>query len=111
MRIYLKLLTKNVNDNNIIIDFIQYKKILVSLPKQSNFRRTMNLYKVDLEYYNFLHYYEPKIPYVKNEKQNRPFIGIVLDVNGKNYFAPLTSPKPKHITLKDMQDFLKIDSR
>lgn len=70
----------------------------------------MELYKVDMEYYNYMHYYEPKIPYVENEKKNRPFVGIVLDVNGKNFFAPLTSPKKKHITMKNMQDFLKIDS-
>ncbi len=71
----------------------------------------MELYKVDLNYYNYLHYYERKIPYIKNKKQNRPFIGIVLNVNGKSYFAPLTSPKVKHLIMKDMQDFLKIDSR
>ena len=70
----------------------------------------MELYKVDMEYYNYLHYYESKIPYIENEKKNRPFVGIVLNVNGKNFFAPLTSPKPKHIVMKDMQDFLKIDN-
>lgn len=69
----------------------------------------MQLYRVDKEYCNYLHYYEPKIPYIENEKQNRPFIGIVLNVNGKNFFAPLTSPKMKHLLMKDMQDFLKID--
>ena len=70
----------------------------------------MNLYKVDMEYYNYLHYYESKIPYIENEKQNRPFIGIVLNVNGKNFFAPFTSPIKKHTLMKDMQDFLKIDN-
>ena len=72
--------------------------------------KTMKLYKVDMDYYNYLHYYEPKIPYIEHEKQNRPFIGIVLNVNGKNFFAPLTSPKKKHLIMKDMQDFLKIDN-
>ena len=71
----------------------------------------MELYRVDINYYNYMHYFEPKIPYIKNEKQNRPFIGIVLNVNGKNFFAPLTSPKNKHLIMKNMQDFLKIDSR
>lgn len=69
----------------------------------------MNIYKADTDYCNYLHYYEPKIPFVENEKENRPFIGVVLCVNGKNFFAPLTSPKPKHITMKNTQDFLKID--
>lgn len=69
----------------------------------------MNIYKADADYCNYLHYYEPKIPFVENEKENRPFIGVVLCVNGKNFFAPLTSPKPKHLTMKNTQDFLKID--
>lgn len=69
----------------------------------------MELYRVDTEYYNYLHYYEAKIPYIEDEKENRPFIGVILNVNGKNFFAPLTSPKRKHLIMKDMQDFLKID--
>lgn len=69
----------------------------------------MELFKVDINYCNYLHYYEEKIPYIKDEKENRPFIGVVLNVNGKNFFAPLTSPKRKHIIMNDMQDFLKID--
>lgn len=70
----------------------------------------MELYKVDSQYCNYLHYYEPKIPYIENDKENRPFIGVVLNVSGKNFFAPLTSPKKKHLIMKDMQDFLKIDN-
>ena len=70
----------------------------------------MNIYIADINYCNYLHYYEPKIPYVENEKENRPFIGVVLCVNGKNFFAPLTSPKEKHKNMKDMQDFLRIDN-
>lgn len=69
----------------------------------------MKVYKADLRYCNYLHYYEPKIPFVENDKENRPFIGVVLCVNGKNFFAPLTSPKKKHLTMKNTQDFLKID--
>lgn len=69
----------------------------------------MNIYRADIDYCNYLAYYEPKIPYVDNEKENRPFVGVVLCVNGKNFFAPLTSPKKKHLEMKDMQDFLKID--
>lgn len=68
----------------------------------------MNVYMADINYCNYLHYYEPKIPYVENEKERRPFIGIVLSVNGKNFFAPLSSPKPKHLIMKNSQDFLKI---
>lgn len=69
----------------------------------------MKLYNLDQNYCNYLHYYEPKIPSIENEKETRPFIGVVLCVKGKNFFAPLTSPKPKHLTMKNTQDFLKID--
>lgn len=69
----------------------------------------MKVYTADANYCNYLHYYEPKIPYVENEKENRPFVGTLLCVNGKNFFAPLTSPKAKHLTMKNTQDFLKID--
>lgn len=69
----------------------------------------MNVYKLNPFYCNYLHDYEAKIPYIENEKESRPFVGTVLYVNGKNFFAPLTSPKSKHLTMKDSQDFLKID--
>ena len=59
----------------------------------------MKVYKADAKYCNYLHYYEPKIP----------FVGTLLCVNGKNFFAPLTSPKQKHLSMKNTQDFLKID--
>ncbi len=70
----------------------------------------MKVYKANAKYCNYLHYYEPKIPFVENDKENRPFIGVALCVNGKNFFAPLTSPKQKHLSMKNTQDFLKIDN-
>ena len=69
----------------------------------------MDIYRADINYCNYLHYYEPKIPFTQNRKETRPFVGVVLCVNGKNFFAPLTSPKEKHIKMKNAQDFLKID--
>ena len=44
-----------------------------------------------------------------DKKANRPFVGILLEVNGINYYAPLSSPKPKHLTMKNQIDFIKID--
>ena len=44
-----------------------------------------------------------------DEKQKRPFVGIVFSVNGYNYYAPLSSPKPKHLNMKNQLDFLKIN--
>ena len=42
---------------------------------------------------------------VKNEQK---YIGIILQVNGIDYFAPLSSFKLKHKTMDEMLDFIKI---
>lgn len=39
----------------------------------------------------------------------RPFIGILFNVNDIEYFAPLSSPKPKHMHIKNNLDIVKID--
>ena len=42
-------------------------------------------------------------------KEKRPYIGIVLNVDGILFFAPFTSPKEKHLKMKNAIDFIKID--
>jgi len=73
-------------------------------------RILMNLkfYQADEEYCAFLQKADPCVPYIQVKKGIRPFVGIVLTINGLNYFAPLTSPKPKHQKMKNQIDFLKI---
>lgn len=44
-----------------------------------------------------------------NKEGSRPYIGIVLEIDGIRYYAPLTSPKPKHKKLKNGKDFRKIN--
>lgn len=41
-------------------------------------------------------------------KENRPFLGLVTLINGRNYCIPLTSPKPKFQSRKSQIDFIKI---
>lgn len=65
----------------------------------------LNLYTVDSKYFDFLRKFEPRVPYVKD---NRPFIGIVLKIHFKNFFAPLGSPKEKHKTMRKQKDLIKI---
>lgn len=43
-------------------------------------------------------------------KKKRPFIGIVLSINGIDYFAPLFSPKEKHKKLVNKIDFIQLDN-
>lgn len=38
----------------------------------------------------------------------RKYIGIVLEINGLSYFAPLSSFKQKHKKMKEGVDFIKI---
>ena len=60
-------------------------------------------------YCEFLRKVDPCVPYIHDDKNIRPFVGIVLTVNGFDYFAPLTSPKLKHRGMKNQTDFMKIN--
>ena len=69
----------------------------------------LNFYHVDAEYCEFLRQSDPCVPYIQVEKNMRPFVGVLLTIGGLNYFAPLTSPKPKHKRMKNQVDFIKIN--
>ena len=51
--------------------------------------------------------YDSRVAY--NKIPNRPYVGVVYMYNGFNYFAPLSSPKLKHLKIKnDAIDVFKI---
>jgi len=64
---------------------------------------------IDKDYCNFLRSFDNRVPFNFNKKELRPFIGVLFEVNKCLYFAPLSSPKAKHLKLKNNIDFLKID--
>lgn len=66
----------------------------------------MKFYHVREDYIAFLRQYDAKVADNKNEK--RPYIGIVFEIDAIQYYAPLTSPKPKHSAMKNDKDFRKI---
>ena len=70
----------------------------------------LDLYTINNQYGNFLHGRDAKSPDVSGRKARRPFIGVVIMVNNKNYIVPLTSPKQKHLTMRNQPDFMKIDN-
>lgn len=71
--------------------------------------KNLKLYYIDDEYINYLRKFDDKVPY--NKSKTRPYIGIVYEYKGVNYFAPLSSPKPKHLKISDMaMDVFKIDN-
>lgn len=67
-----------------------------------------SFYMVDSEYCDYLRKSDPCVTYTMDQKETRPFIGIVFEINGFNYYAPLSSPKSKHLQMKNQIDFLKI---
>ena len=69
----------------------------------------LSFYLVDSAYCDFLRKTDPRVPYTMEHKSTRPFVGIVFTINNVNYFAPLSSPKPKHLQMKNQLDFLKIN--
>ena len=59
--------------------------------------KNFKLQYIDEEYIKYLIQFDSNIAY--NKVATRPYIGIVYTYNNFNYFAPLSSPKPKHINI------------
>ena len=72
--------------------------------KMINFK----IVRINTDYCEYLRQFEDKVPYNKNDKELRPFIGILFEIDVCEYFAPLSSPKPKHKKMKNSLDFVKI---
>ncbi len=64
---------------------------------------------VDSSYCDYLRESDFCVPYTMDNKSNRPFVGILLHIHDISYYAPLSSPKQKHLTMKNQIDLLKID--
>ncbi len=71
--------------------------------------KKLKLVIVNSKYCDYLRKFDKKVIYNFGVKENRPFIGVLFTVNDLDYFAPLTSPKPKHLKMKNTIDFYKID--
>ena len=68
---------------------------------------TLKIYFLDDKYIDYLRKYDSKVPFNKNH--THPYIGIVYTFNKLNYFAPLSSPKPKHLKINNKAiDIFKI---
>jgi len=65
-----------------------------------------HLFRASNDYIEFLRMYDNKVLFNKDER--RPYVGIVLQINNFNYFAPLTSPKPKHRSMSNQIDSLNL---
>lgn len=63
------------------------------------------LYNVDIKYIEYLHGFDNEVFFDRSpEYKNKPYVGIIINVNGIKYFIPLTSAKEKHKKLKNSGD-------
>ncbi len=72
--------------------------------------KKLKLVIIDSKYCDYLRKFDERVPYNFSKKENRPFIGVLFEIDGIKYFALLSSPKEKHKTMRNMIDFLKIDN-
>lgn len=63
----------------------------------------MRFYTINDEFVNEMKSLEPKIQ--NNYNGTRPYIGVLLVVNGINYYAPLSSYKPKQDKINNITVF------
>ena len=72
--------------------------------------KKLDLYYIDLKYIRNLSKADDNVMSISPQrgKENRPFVGVVVLVNGAEYCIPLTSPKDKFKTKKSQLDFIKI---
>ena len=67
----------------------------------------MRFYHITDDYVQFLRQFDDTVE--ENKQNARPYIGVVLQIDDIKYYAPLTSPKPKHLKMKNGKDFRKIN--
>lgn len=65
-------------------------------------------YHIQEKYINYLHSIDNRVQ--MNKGEHRPYVGVVLSVNGMSYYVPLESPKPNHANLKSGGPVLKLDN-
>ena len=66
----------------------------------------LNFYIVEDGYIEYISKWDDHIAYNKNNK--RPYVGIVLKINGFSYFSPMFSPKKQHGCYKENFTFFKM---
>ncbi|PAD73076.1 type III toxin-antitoxin system ToxN/AbiQ family toxin [Paenibacillus campinasensis] len=70
--------------------------------------KTIRICGVQSQYLDYLRNIDPLVSH--DPTHRRKFIGVVLEVNGHHYCAPLSSPKPKHRRISNKAlDVIKMD--
>ena len=74
-------------------------------------QKRLNLYTVDIKYVRNLHNQGDDHVFSvspQTGKAGRPFVGIVIICDNKQYCIPISSPKEKHKSMKNTVDFHRI---
>jgi len=63
----------------------------------------MKFYTLSIDYAEFLKKFDSKVPNLTgvDYKNPKPFVGVVLEIDGHKYLAPMTSPKSWHDDIKN----------
>lgn len=67
----------------------------------------MKFYHIKDDYIEYLRTFDQTVS--ENKHERRPYVGVVIEMNELKYYAPFTSPKAKHRTMKNGKDFRKIN--
>ena len=65
----------------------------------------MRFYNIKDDYIAYLRTYDSKV--AENKHEVRPYLGVVFEIENMKYYAPFTSPKQKHLKMKNGKDFRK----
>ena len=70
----------------------------------------LNLYTINLKYIRAIAKVDDNVMSISPQvgKSTRPFIGIIVMCNDRQYCVPLSSPKAKHSRMKNDVDFSKV---
>lgn len=68
----------------------------------------MDWYVIDKEYISYLSKYDYRVGFVDYGNRLKIHIGILLTINGFQYYVPVSSAKPKHQKMSNGIDFYKI---
>ena len=55
--------------------------------------KNLQIIRVNTNYCDYLRKFDSRVAYNMNEKEIRPFVGILFKIEDCEYFAPLSSPK------------------
>ncbi|QCX34672.1 type III toxin-antitoxin system ToxN/AbiQ family toxin [Caloramator sp. E03] len=67
------------------------------------------LCSIEDKYINYLRKFDEIV--LLNKDTKRKYVGVLFQIGNFNYYAPLSSPKPKHLNISDMApDIFKIDN-